>query len=141
MCREEVRLNRLLDLVGELAGQKDPGPVGLAQLDTLRPVTWTRREDWVSWDFVVQEPGHVYVEVLQGCGKGSGGSEVIFELGDQKLPMTVQDTGGFQNFVARDIGQVGLEKAGRYTLSVKPKTKPGLAVMDLRSVTLKPKRQ
>ena len=35
---EEREDHRLLDLVGELAGQKDPGPVGLAQLDTLRPV-------------------------------------------------------------------------------------------------------
>jgi hypothetical protein len=49
----------------------------------------------------------------------------------------VQDTGGFQNFVARDIGTLDL-KPGRYTLNVKPLTKPGVAVMDLRQVTLKP---
>jgi arylsulfatase A len=31
-----------------------------------------------------------------------------------------------------------IEKAGRYTLTVKPNTKPGAAVMDLRQVVLKP---
>jgi len=29
----------------------------------------------VSWDFAVTQPGTFAVEVLQGCGKGSGGSE------------------------------------------------------------------
>ena len=32
---------------------------------------------------------------------------------------------------------LNIEKAGRYTLTVKAKTKPGVAVMDLRQITLK----
>jgi arylsulfatase A len=99
---------------------------------------WTKAEDWVSWEFAVQEPGTFEVEVLQGCGTGSGGSEVQFSIADQTLPMVVQDTGGFQNFVERRIGRVTLKDEGRYTLSVKPQRKPGLAVMDLRSITLQP---
>ena len=55
------------------------------------------------------------------------------------LTFTVKDTGGFQNFEAREVGTVKLEKPGRYTLAVKAKTKPGAAVMDLRQVVLKPK--
>ena len=51
--------------------------------------------------------------------------------------MTVQDTGGFQNFVERNIGDAELA-VGTHTLSVKPLSKPGHAVMDLRQVTLKP---
>ena len=53
--------------------------------------------------------------------------------------MTVQDTGGFQNFVERDLGAIELS-AGQHTRSVKPLTKPGQAVMDLRQVVLKPSR-
>jgi arylsulfatase A-like enzyme len=99
---------------------------------------WTRLEDWVSWEFEVTRPGLFSVEILQGCGTGSGGSQVEFQIGAQLLPVTVQDTGGFQNFITRNIGVFTLDRKGRYTLSVKPKTKPGLAVMDLRSVTLRP---
>ena len=99
---------------------------------------WTKAEDWVSWDLDVIAPGAFSVEILQGCGQGSGGSEVDFAFDTQVLSTVVQDTGGFQNFVTRDIGQVRFDKAGRYTLSVKAKKKPGLAVMDLRSVTLRP---
>ncbi|MDB6030165.1 MAG: arylsulfatase family protein [Verrucomicrobiales bacterium] len=102
---------------------------------------WTRKEDWVSWDFEILKPGTFEVEILQGCGKGSGGSEVDFAVGDQVLPITVQDTGHFQNFVPRVIGKYALTKAGQYTLSVKPRTKPGVAVMDLRQVMLKPTRE
>ena len=42
------------------------------------------------------------------------------------------------NFKPREIGTVNIEKPGRYTLAVKPKTKAKAAVMDLRQVTLKP---
>ena len=51
--------------------------------------------------------------------------------------MTVQDMGHFQNFVERNIGRVELKK-GAHRLEVRPLTKPGVAVMDLRSVTLRP---
>jgi hypothetical protein len=99
---------------------------------------WTDGRDWVSWEFEVTKPGTYRVEILQGCGKGSGGSKVEFALGGQVLPVTVQDTGGFQNFVARDIGPVRFDKPGRYVLTVTPKEKQGVAVMDLRQVTLTP---
>ena len=99
---------------------------------------WTKVSDWVSWDFQVSQAGSYEVEILQGCGKGSGGSEVAFGVGEQTLLVTVQDTGGFQNFVPRNIGKLTFDKPGRYVFAVKPKTKPGVAVMDLRSVTLKP---
>ena len=101
---------------------------------------WTQVDDWVSWDFEIAKPGRFKVEILQGCGKGSGGSEVDFAVGDQALKVTVKDTGGFQNFENRAIGELKLEKPGRYTLKVKPKTKPGVAVMDLREVKLSPAR-
>jgi arylsulfatase A len=99
---------------------------------------WTRAEDWVSWDFTVSKPGKFTVEILQGCGKGQGGSEVEFVVGAQKLRTTVEDTGGFQNFKERAIGTVTLDRPGRYVLEVRPRSKPGVAVMDLRSIALRP---
>ena len=52
------------------------------------------------------------------------------------LPVTVEDTGGFQNFSRRRIGEYAFDKPARHTLTVKPVSKAGKAVMDLRSVTL-----
>jgi arylsulfatase A-like enzyme len=99
---------------------------------------WTRADDWASWEFTVTKPGTFAVEVLQGCGKGQGGSEVELSVGERALKFAVEDTGGFQNFKAREVGTIKIDKAGHYTLTVKPKKKMAAAVMDLRSVTLKP---
>jgi len=98
---------------------------------------WTNQADWVSWEFEIVKAGSFEVEALQGCGKGSGGAAVAFAVGEQTLAMTVEDTGGFQKFVPRKLGTLTLA-AGKHTLTVKPKTKPGVAVMDLRQVTLRP---
>jgi hypothetical protein len=86
----------------------------------------------------IAKPGSFTVEMLQGCGKGQGGSEVEVSLGEQALTFTVEDTGHFQNFKPRTIGRVTLDKPGHYTLTVKAKKKAAAAVMDLRQVTLKP---
>jgi hypothetical protein len=54
---------------------------------------WTNLDDWVSWDFEVNEPGLFTVEVLQGCATGSGGSQVLFSVAAQTLRMVVEETG------------------------------------------------
>jgi arylsulfatase A-like enzyme len=100
---------------------------------------WVRAEDTASFEFTVTKPGTFTVEILQGCGKGQGGSTVEFVVAGETLTTIVEDTGGFQQFKARDVGTITLEKAGRYTLLVKPKIKAKAAVMDLRQVVLKPK--
>ena len=93
--------------------------------------------DWASWEFEVVKPGKFTMEITYGCGNGSGGSEVEFAVGPQKLLFKVEQTGGFQAFVKREIGEMTFDKPGRYTLTVKPKSKPGPAVMDLPQVVLK----
>ena len=99
---------------------------------------WTRVDDWASWEFTVTKPGSYTIEILQGCGAKQGGSEVEAIVGDQVLKFIVEDTGHFQNFKPREIGTVMFDKPGRYTLALKPKKKAAAAVMDVRSVTLKP---
>ena len=98
---------------------------------------WTKVEDWVSWDFKVTTPGKFEVTLTQACGKGSGGSEVNFSIGEQVIKDVVPDTGAFTNWTNRIIGTFTLAAPGNYSVEVKPVKKPGLAVMDLRSITLK----
>jgi hypothetical protein len=99
---------------------------------------WTKADDWVSWDMYVPKAGNYKVEILQGCGPKSGGSVVAFECNKQRLETTVQETKHFQDFISRSIGEFQFEKPGRYTFAVRPQSKPGPAVMDLRLVTLRP---
>ena len=99
---------------------------------------WTNKDDWAGWNFEVKQPGLFKIEVLQGCGKGSGGAEIEVGVAGQTLKFTVQDTGGFQNFVPHVIGTVNIKTPGKYALMLKPQTKPGGAVMDCRQITLRP---
>jgi arylsulfatase A-like enzyme len=98
---------------------------------------WTDPADWAEWEFDVPEAGEYEVEIQQGCGDGSGGALVAVEVGGERLEFTVQETGHFQQMILRTIGQVKLE-AGRQKLAIKPQTKPGPAVMDVRRVVLRP---
>ncbi len=97
---------------------------------------WTNADDWAEWDFEIKRPGLYEVEIQQGCGPGSGGAKVAVEIEGRTLLFTVQDTGHFQNMILRIVGEVKLAP-GKHTLSVKPQTKPGAAVMDLRRVVLR----
>ena len=95
---------------------------------------WTNPEDWAEWDFEVKTAGRYEVEVQQGCA--GGGSEVDVEVAGQKLAFTVENTGHFQQMISRTIGVVELP-AGKHTIAIKPRTKQGPAVMDLRRVVLR----
>jgi arylsulfatase A-like enzyme len=97
---------------------------------------WTRVEDWASWKFDVATAGKYEIEIQQGCGKGSGGAEVSAEVGGKSFSFAVIETGHFQNFILRTIGVVDLG-AGSQEIALKPKTKPGGAVMDVRSIVLR----
>jgi arylsulfatase A len=99
---------------------------------------WSMKDDFATWDFTVTTPGKFDVTISQGCGKGSGGAEVEFTVGTQILKHTVKDTGGWQKFEEIAIGQLTIDKAGRHTLKVVAKTKPGVAVMDLPKIVLTP---
>jgi arylsulfatase A-like enzyme len=99
---------------------------------------WFEVSDHASWELTVVKPGTFTVEVLQGCGKGQGGSVVEVETAGQVVRFTVEDTGGFQNFKARAIGTVKFDKPRRYTLTVRPRSKAKAAVMDLRQLVLRP---
>jgi hypothetical protein len=86
----------------------------------------------------VNRPGEFDVEVLQGCGKGHGGSEVAVTVGEQELTFVVEDTGHFQNFKPRVIGRVKIAERGNSTLAIVPIKKASVAVMDVRQVRLIP---
>jgi hypothetical protein len=97
---------------------------------------WTSTNDSAAWPCQVKKAGRFEVELLYGCGSGSGGAEVVVEIGGEKVGWVVQETGHFQQFVARTIGEVNLD-AGPQTLRISATKKPGAAVMDLRRVVLR----
>ncbi len=103
------------------------------QKDTLG--FWVNVEDTASWTFQAPKAGTYRVTVLQGCGKGNGGSVVALDTPQGSCEFTVEETGHFQRFVPREIGKLTLVD-GENTLTVRPVKKAKAAVMDLRRVIL-----
>ncbi|HUG67395.1 MAG TPA: alkaline phosphatase D family protein [Pirellulaceae bacterium] len=110
---------------------------------------WTKPADWAQWHLDVKRAGKYTLHILQGCGTGQGGSEVGIHLRQvtktEGVPVSlpapalrfiVQDTGHFQNFVSRELGQVVLKSPGHYTLELRPERLAKNAVMDVRAVRL-----
>lgn len=98
---------------------------------------WTEVEDWADWELTVPSDGTYEIEVQCGCGANNGGSVVRLEIGNESLQWTVRDTGHFQNMILENIGAMKL-KAGKVRLAVRPQSKTGAAVMDIRCIVLRP---
>ena len=98
---------------------------------------WTEVEDWCEWSVYIERPGSYQVHVLQGCGRGHGGSLVSVTMAGQSIKFSVEDTGGFQAFKDREIGRLKISETGLYQLQVRPISKASVAVMDVRRITLK----
>ena len=101
---------------------------------------WANEMDWCEWQIEAVQPGSYEVQILQGCGKGHGGSDVQIKLGDSELTFVVEDTGHFQNFRKRMIGTLQISTPGRQPLKVVPVSKAKGAVMDVREIRLIPVR-
>ncbi len=97
---------------------------------------WTEVDDWVDWELTVPKDGTYEIEVHCGCGSNNGGSVARLDVGSQSLQWTVRDTGHFQNIIIENIGTMKLA-AGTYRLAVRPQSKKGAAVMDIRSIVLR----
>lgn len=102
---------------------------------------WANPQDFVSWTFQVLQPGTYEVVVTYSCASGSEGSEFVLESGDQKLTGKSAATGSWATYVTTKYGELNFDKAGSYTLAVKPKTEPAWKVIGLKSVALQTTRQ
>lgn len=109
---------------------------------------WAGPKNHASWKMVVDRPGKFNLGILQGCGAGNGGSSASIQLlgpgstsnGSasvaSEIEFEVLETGHFQNFVWRHLGEINIAVAGEYELRISPKAIKRAALMDVRAVHL-----
>lgn len=104
---------------------------------------WTGAKDSATWYFKLDKPGRFSVAILQGCGKGQGGSTAIMrfsrplqDAADQSLDFDVLETGHFQNFQWRHLGVVELKHEEVIWVGIVPKDIKKAALMDVRAIHL-----
>lgn len=99
---------------------------------------WSVAEDYADWHCEVPADGMYEVDILQGCGGGHGGSSVEVRVQDHTLPLTVVETGHFQNFIWKSLGSLALTKSADTVVTVRCLKKQAGAVMDVRALRLTP---
>jgi len=112
---------------------------------------WVDVNDYATWEVEVPAPGNYRAEIFQGCAPGQGGSSVIlswsgrdgsasvrFGVIQNRMTFEVQETGGFQDFIARDVGAISFVQAGKFRLKLKADKIANKAVMDLQKIILHP---
>lgn len=129
-----------------------PGHLGVTEGEKIRyePQTfkntvgyWVGKNDNVSWTIDVALPGKFNVGILQGCGKGQGGSLAELSCANEQgssssLEFTVAETGHFQDFQWRHLGVLEIKDSGKLTLNIRPKKIAKNALMDVRMLVLTP---
>jgi hypothetical protein len=113
---------------------------------------WTEATDSASWRFLLDRPGRFNIAVLQGCGRGQGGSLARISIRavpgpDSSQPenhtelaaeieFEVKETGHFQNFQWLQLEAIQLNQSGTYELTVSPKVIRKNALVDIRAIHL-----
>jgi alpha-L-fucosidase len=111
---------------------------------------WTNNDEWVDWDFKISNPGTFNIVIVtsqQKYGRDwEGGHVLTLDVAGQKLKATVEDNGKEENptnpywpYVISKVGQVKIDAAGRYSLSLKPESikaekKLGLTLVSVKLV-------
>ena len=92
---------------------------------------WTDASDWLSWETSIPAAGEYVLELRYSCQAGSEGSTFEVGIGDAKVNGKIaQHTGDWYTHTNIKLGTVTLS-AGRTTVTFKPTSKPGQAVMNL----------
>lgn len=100
---------------------------------------WTRQEDYVSWEFE-SSSAQTYDVVLQWSCEGEGGeTKCAFQIGDAKLPFTVEGTGAWHTYRSIKLGSLRVTPGkNQAALRVTAKADPEHTALNLRSITLVP---
>ncbi|HUG17626.1 MAG TPA: hypothetical protein VMM56_01530, partial [Planctomycetaceae bacterium] len=98
---------------------------------------WTNLDDRVVWEYEATRPGTYTAEVTYSLD-GEAESEVSLELGESKLSKKLRGTGSWYRYRTLEVGSIKIPAQGKYSLAVFGMRKTGAALMNLKSVVLRP---
>ncbi|TFH46072.1 MAG: glycosyl hydrolase [Lysobacterales bacterium] len=79
---------------------------------------WTDAQAWVEWSFKIDKPGKY--EVLAELAIEAEKTRFRLVLPGQQKTVELSSTGGYSNYVNKSLGKLDFDKAGEYTLQIRP---------------------
>lgn len=101
---------------------------------------WTNADAFVTWPIMTGKAQRYDVIATIACKNESAGSVVTIDSGGEPIELKVQSTGGWSEYRKLLLGTLDIP-AGSSTLTLRAKSKPGEAVLNLRSIFLSPVAQ
>jgi putative heme-binding domain-containing protein len=98
---------------------------------------WSSAGDYAVWTLDVRQPGKYQVRLDYACENGAAGNDFVLQIGDKSLAGKVVGTGTWDNYKQIPIGTIELA-SGRQTLSFRVQGELHGALMDLRTLELRP---
>jgi putative heme-binding domain-containing protein len=98
---------------------------------------WNSDDDRAVWEIDVENPGRYNVLVEFSCDGAAAGNRYTIEVAGQTINQVVESTGDWNVYHRPFVGSFELPK-GRVRLTVRPDDPIREALMDLKSVTLRP---
>lgn len=110
-------------------------------------IGWTDAQDWASWEFRAVPKVAYDLSINYGCHPGTAGSvceiKILSPTGKALMSttMTVKPTGKeWETYITVPLGQVRFDGPGPYTLTLKAIQKPSGWVMNVKGLSLTPKK-
>ncbi|MBX6315350.1 MAG: HEAT repeat domain-containing protein, partial [Isosphaeraceae bacterium] len=98
---------------------------------------WSAPDDRAAWTFQITRPGRFAVWIDAACADGSAGNRYILQVGPARLAGQVVGTGTWDHYRWTRLGTLSLSP-GRHRLEFRPDGKIRGALIDLRTVELRP---
>ncbi|AXY73948.1 hypothetical protein D3H65_08110 [Paraflavitalea soli] len=94
---------------------------------------WTSPYSWISWEVEISKPGTYSITALAGVP--AYGNALTIEIGGQTIAATMDRTGSYHQYREMTLGKVTIEKAGKYTIALRPTASKWEAI-NLRHIIL-----
>ncbi len=118
------------EIVGMNAVVEDYTPKNIGYWDSL--------DTSVRWQIVMRKPGKYRVEMNYSLTPSANGCKVAVLVGDQSVTARPKAGANWLDYKVGSIGEVTITGTGYFPVEVKPVSKPGDFLINLRSVTLAP---
>jgi putative heme-binding domain-containing protein len=100
---------------------------------------WTAANDRAAWAFAVTNPGKYAVWLDWACANDVAGNVLEINLGSQQIHYQIRGTGTWDDYSMKKVGDLELSP-GTLRLEVRAAAAPRNALLDLRSIELRPRK-